>query len=116
MASVLHRTTFEYRGLVNTPDFDSGVWVINPDLTPVAGAAKKYWVLTGDILSVMDQAAQDAVDAALALATTAAEEAANTAINPATRIITTAANTSALPVPPSNRGLMVCVDDVGGGV
>ncbi len=75
MSSALHRTSLEFRGLVNTPDFDTGTWVINPDMSPVDGEPKKYWVLTGDVLSVMDQAGKDVVDAADAATTTATAEA-----------------------------------------
>lgn len=46
----------------------NAAWLHNPDLTPVTGVPNKYWVLTGDILSEMDQAAKDAVDAAEAAA------------------------------------------------
>src|SRR5690606_13245757 len=32
---------------VNTPDFDSELWIINPDLSLVDGYSKKYWKLDG---------------------------------------------------------------------
>lgn len=64
MASVVHRTTKEFRPSVNTPDFPVGTWVINPDLTAVTGFASKYWIITGDVITLMDQAARDTVDAA----------------------------------------------------
>ena len=62
MANVLHRTTFEYKLSVNTPDFPIGTWVINPDLSPVSGVPKKYWKLTGDILSEMSAGEKSVVD------------------------------------------------------
>ncbi len=64
MANVLNRTTFQFLRSVNTPEFDSVDWVINPDMTPVAGVSDKYWKLTGDVLSEMNQTEKDAVDAA----------------------------------------------------
>lgn len=63
MANVLHRTTLRYLTSVNTPDYPTGTWVINPDMSPVAGVPQKYWKLTGDVLSVMDQAEQNVVNA-----------------------------------------------------
>lgn len=38
--------------------------IYQPDLTAVTGFDSKYWVITGDIVSLMDQATRDAVDAA----------------------------------------------------
>jgi hypothetical protein len=45
MASVFNRTTKEFRGSVNTPDFDPADWIINPDVSAVAGAPTKYWII-----------------------------------------------------------------------
>ncbi len=45
MASVLNRTTKEFRASANTPDFPVADWIINPDLTAVAGAPIKYWII-----------------------------------------------------------------------
>lgn len=64
MASVLNRTTVEFLASVNTPDFPTQDWIINPDLTAVAGQPTKYWVITGDVVSLMDAAARAVVDAA----------------------------------------------------
>lgn len=66
MADVLHRETLELRRSVNTPDFPPEVWVINPDLSAVAGVAARYWKLTGDVVSEMSTEEKAAVDAALA--------------------------------------------------
>ena len=63
MANVLYRTTKEYRTSVNTPDFPIIDWIIDPDVSAVAGWDTKYWVITGDLVTLMDQAARDAVDA-----------------------------------------------------
>lgn len=37
----------------------------NPDLSVVVGQPNKYWVISGDAVSLMDRAARDAVDAVL---------------------------------------------------
>ena len=64
MASVLNRTTKEYRTSVNTPEFPVAVWIIEPDLSAVAGFANKYWTITGDIVTLMTASQRAAVDAA----------------------------------------------------
>jgi len=68
MASVLNRTTKQYFLSVNTPDFPKSDWLINPDLTTVAGVPVEYWKITGDTVSEMDQSEKDAVDAVLIVA------------------------------------------------
>lgn len=45
MANVLNRRTKAYLRSVNTPDYDTSDWMINPDLSQVEGIAQKYWVL-----------------------------------------------------------------------
>ena len=64
MADVLNRTTNQFLTSVNTPDFPTADWIINPDLSAVTGFASKYWIITGDVVTLLDQAARDAVDAA----------------------------------------------------
>lgn len=64
MATVLNRTTKQLIPSANTPDHSSAEWIINPDLSAVLGQPAKYWVITGDAVSLMDQAQRDAVDAA----------------------------------------------------
>jgi len=39
-------------------------YIETPDLSAVAGFPSIYWIVTGDIVTLMDQAARDAVDAA----------------------------------------------------
>ena len=63
MAIVLNRTTKQLIPSVNTPDYPVVDWIINPDLAAVSGFGSKYWIITGDVVSLMDQAARDAVDA-----------------------------------------------------
>lgn len=67
MASALNRTTKQFYGSVNTPDFSVDIWIINPDMTPVAGFPSKYWIITGDVVSLMTQGQRDAVDDAALL-------------------------------------------------
>jgi hypothetical protein len=62
MANVLNRTTKEFRGSVNTPDFSTADWIINPDLSAVIGFASKYWTITGDVVTLQNQAQRDVTD------------------------------------------------------
>ena len=39
-------------------------WIHAPDLSAVAGFRNIYWIITGDVVSLMPQAERDAVDAA----------------------------------------------------
>ena len=63
MASVIHRTTLEYRTSVNTPDFPTNTWIINPDLSAVQNVPIKYWKCVGDAILEMSQSEKDEVDA-----------------------------------------------------
>lgn len=94
MADVLNRVTRELRRSVNTVDYDSAEWLIvadSPDLVAPKYAGRtailppgpsKYWVIDGDKLSVMDDAAKAAVDEAEAVASKeAAAEAAKAVID-----------------------------------
>ena len=66
MPDYLHRTTFVYLKSVASAELPEALvnYVEYPDLSPVNGVPSKYWVLTGDVLSEMDQAAKETVDAA----------------------------------------------------
>jgi len=64
MSNVVNRTTKQFIRSVNTPDYPVIDWIINPDMGAVVGFNNKYWIVTGDIVSLMDQAARDVVDAA----------------------------------------------------
>lgn len=68
MASVLNRITKEFRPRANTPDFPTAQWIINPDLSAVAGFLPKYWIITGDVVTLMTPAERDAQDDADLLA------------------------------------------------
>ena len=63
MATVLNRTTKQLISSANTPDYPVGDWIINPNMSAVVGYESKYWIITGDVISLMDQTARDAVDA-----------------------------------------------------
>ena len=68
MANVIRRTAnpqgmYEYRTSVNTPAYDPGNWLINPDLAAVSGVPPMYWKVVGDTVVEMSQAEKDAVDA-----------------------------------------------------
>ena len=66
MANYLHRTTKQYltsTSPASLPEPEAN-YIEDPDLSPVAGFPSIYWIITGDIVSLMDQAARDAVDAA----------------------------------------------------
>ena len=64
MASVLHRTTKRYLESVDPVQHLVADWIHFPDLSAVAGFPKQYWIINGDAVSLMDQSARDAVDAA----------------------------------------------------
>lgn len=72
MANVVNRETAELRRSVNTPDYPEETWIINPDLSTVSGYDSKYWLIDGDAVTLMDEAARDAVDTAEATAAAAA--------------------------------------------
>lgn len=63
MANVLHRTTKQYRLSASPIDHPVIDWIHDPDVSAGAGFDSKYWIITGDIVTLMDQAARDAVDA-----------------------------------------------------
>jgi len=63
MATVLNRTTKQLIGSANTPDYPLVGWIIEPDLSAVAGVPVKYWIITDDIISEMSQPEKDVVDA-----------------------------------------------------
>jgi hypothetical protein len=62
--NVLNRTTKVYITSANTPDYPVGQWILNPDMSAVVGYASKYWVITGDVVSLMTAPQRAAVDAA----------------------------------------------------
>jgi hypothetical protein len=76
MASVLNRTTKQFLGSVNTPDFPPADWIINPDLSAVTGEPNKYWIIDppgSDIVRLATPAEQAVIDAAIGQATTVSD-------------------------------------------
>ena len=63
MSDVVNRTTNQYLRSVHEPDYPLVDWLHDPDLSAVTGYGSQYWVITGDVVTLMDQAARDAVDA-----------------------------------------------------
>jgi len=76
MPNYLHRTTKQYQTSVSPASLAEPVvnYIQDPDLSPVAGFPSIYWIITGDIVSLMDQAARDAVDAQIAADAVEAEK------------------------------------------
>lgn len=66
MPTWAHRTTFQVRSSVAEADLAEPVanYVLEPDLSAVSGQPAYYWILTGDIFTLMDAAAMAAVDVA----------------------------------------------------
>ncbi len=64
MGTFLHRTTLQLSLSVAPDSLAEALanYVSDPDMLPVAGEPVKYWILTGDDLSVMNQTEKDAVD------------------------------------------------------
>ena len=56
MANVLNKLTKQYLQSVNTPDYPTSEWLINPDL-PVCD--QKFWVIEGDTIREMTQDEKD---------------------------------------------------------
>jgi len=67
MANVLNRTTLRYLRSVNTPDYPTSDWIINPDISAVDGVLPQYWKLDGDTVLPMTEAEMDAYDASSAV-------------------------------------------------
>ncbi len=66
MANFLHRTTKRYLTSQDPNGLPEPLanYIEGPDLSAVTGFASKYWVITGDVVTLMSQAQRDAVDAA----------------------------------------------------
>lgn len=66
MADVVSRAApYQYLRSVNDPDYPTVDWIHNPDLSAVAGFSTIYWTVSGDNVLLLDQAARDAIDAAI---------------------------------------------------
>ena len=76
MPNILNRATKAYRRSVSEAAFNLADWVVDPDLSAVAGHPSKHWVINGDdTISLMTPAERAAVDDAEAQASTDADRA-----------------------------------------
>ena len=66
MPNWIHRTTKAYFRSIPASELPEAPanYIEGPDLSAIAGFPSKYWIITGDVVTLMDQAARDAVDAA----------------------------------------------------
>lgn len=64
MSNVINRATLEYRTSVNTPNFPTDTWIINPDLSALTNVPTKYWKISGDLVLEMNASEKAVVDAA----------------------------------------------------
>ena len=66
MPDFLHRTTKQYQKSVSYVDLLEPIanYIEMPDLSAVSGSPAKYWIITGDAVSLMTVGEMDAVDAA----------------------------------------------------
>ena len=66
MGRWVHRTTKQLLESVSPASLSEpeANYISEPDLSAVSGFVSKYWTITGDVISLLDQAARDAVDAA----------------------------------------------------
>lgn len=62
MADVLNRLTKQFLRSVNTPDYPESDWLINPDLSRVAGIPWRYWKIVGDSVVEMTAEEKEIVD------------------------------------------------------
>lgn len=71
MPAWLHRTTKRQLRSVASADLPEAIanYIEEPDLSAVVGQPVKYWLITGDVVSLVDVATQLAIDAALLVAT-----------------------------------------------
>ena len=66
MPNYVHRTNKQYltsTSPASLPESEAN-YIQDPDMSAVVGEPSKYWIITGDNVTLMDQAARDAVDAA----------------------------------------------------
>ena len=64
MPHYLHRTTKQYLTSVSPNSLlePAPNYIYMPDLSAVSGQPNKYWIITGDMVSLMSQTERDAVD------------------------------------------------------
>ncbi len=85
MASVFNRTDGRFLPSVHTPDFDVADWIINPDLSAVAGQPSRYWIIDpalSDTIRLATAGEQTTIDDDIAAARlTAEKDGAKTAVD-----------------------------------
>ncbi len=66
MPNFLHRTSKQSLRSVSYPDLPEPIanYIEEPDLSAVEGQPVKYWIIIGDVISLVDLATRDSIDAA----------------------------------------------------
>ena len=62
MGTVVNKTTLEIFYSINTPEYPTVDWLINPDLSALSSVPNKYWKISGSTVVEMTQAEKDQVD------------------------------------------------------
>lgn len=63
MSDALNRTSKQLVRNIEISKYDITDWIIDPDLTALEGVLNIYWNISGDLITEMNQADKDAVDA-----------------------------------------------------
>ena len=68
MANWLHRTTKEFLSSVSPASLPEPQvnYIESPDLSAVSGFPNIYWIITGDVISLINSVSRDAVDVQIA--------------------------------------------------
>jgi hypothetical protein len=59
----INRATLEIRRGITASSFDSGAWLIDPDLSALASVPEPYWKVVGDVVVEMTSAEKVTADA-----------------------------------------------------
>ena len=62
MAVVVHRTTVQVIYSAHAPDYPTGTWIHNPDLSALVAVPQKYWKVVGDLVQEMTAGEKAVVD------------------------------------------------------
>ena len=70
MPNYLHRTTKQYRTSVSTIDLPEPIanYIQDPDISAVQGQPNRYWIITGDAVSLASAGQRTTIDANIAAA------------------------------------------------
>ena len=76
MANYLHRTTKQYTTSVspNSLPEPEANYVVNPDISAVEEFPSIYWIITGDVVTLMSLSERDTVDADIVIANDLADK------------------------------------------